>query len=83
MDMHKLLVIGCIAVAILVCVQPAGALLWPTVIGTCGLGGIFGPLGLNSIFGPFGTPVSPWWGPGWTPLDIPLWGAGIRCGCPF
>ena len=88
MDMRKLLVLGCIAVAVLVSVEPAGALLWPPVIGTCGLGGIFGPLGLNGLAGPFGTLLSPYvCGPFGSPLDIPLGfalgGFGAGCGCPF
>ena len=84
MDMKKFFVLSCIAVAILVSIQPAGALLWPPVIGTCGLGGIFGPIGLNGLAGPFGTLLAPYfWGPFGSPLDIPLCGLSPFAGCGF
>ena len=84
MDMNKLFVLSCIAVAILVSVQPAGALLWPPVIGTCGLGGIFGPFGLNGLLGPFGMVIAPGLcGPFGTPLDVPLCGLSPFVGCGF
>ena len=77
MDLKKLLVLCCIAMAILVSVEPAGAFLWPPVIGTCGLGGLFGPIGLNGPFGPYGIygPCGPFGGP------FGGWGAGFGFPC--
>ena len=54
MDLKKLLVLSLVVLTILVSAEPAGALLWPPVIGTCGLGGLFGPFGLDGPFGPYG-----------------------------
>jgi|WetSurMetagenome_2_1015567.scaffolds.fasta_scaffold271752_1 hypothetical protein len=79
MDLKKLLVFCCIALAILVSVEPAGALLWPPVIGTCGLGGLFGPFGLNGPFGPYGIYNACGLFP--TPFGVPFGGYGLgACG---
>lgn len=48
MDLKRLFVLILAAMAVLVSVEPACALLWPPVIGTCGLGGLWG------LYGPFG-----------------------------
>jgi hypothetical protein len=43
MDGKRLLAFCLVMVTVLAFVQPADALLWPPVIGTCGFGGLFGP----------------------------------------
>jgi hypothetical protein len=45
MDLKRLFIFSLVAIAVLALIEPAYALLWPPVIGTCGLGGLFGPLG--------------------------------------
>jgi hypothetical protein len=82
MDTKKLLMLSCVAVAILVSIEPAGALLWPPVIGTCGLGGLFGPIGLNGPFGPYGIYNACGLFP--TPFDLGCGGCGLgACGAGF
>lgn len=87
MDLKKWLALGLIAMAFLVAIEPVDALLWPTVIGTCGLGGLFGPFGLNGPFGPFGMFGFPGFC-GAVPFGVPFagcglgaWGAGFGFPC--
>lgn len=61
MDFKRLFILSLVVTTTLSLIEPVCALLWPPVIGSCGLGGLFGP------FGPFGL----FWGglgcgcPGW------------------
>jgi hypothetical protein len=80
MGLKKLLVLGLVLVTALVLIQPAGALLWPTAIGTCGLGGLFGPIGLDGPWGPYG----PFAAAGlWAPFVTPFCGCGFGAGFGF
>ncbi len=58
MDLKRLFVLGLIAFAVPTSIAPAYALLWPPVIGTCGLGGLWG------LYGPFGPFSGAFWGCG-------------------
>ena len=77
MDLKKLLVLSLVVLTILVSAEPAGALLWPPVIGTCGLGGLFGPFGLDGPFGPYGIYSA--CGPFAVPFGVTVW--RMRTGC--
>ncbi len=59
MDLKKLIIVSLAALAVLVTSAPASALLWPPVIGSCGLGGLWG------LYGPFGPFGAAYWGCGW------------------
>ena len=88
MNGKRLLAIGLVMVTVLAFVQPGDALLWPPVIGSWGLGGLFGPYGLNGPFGPYGY-CGPWGLCGAVPgpFCAPFTGCGpapfgLGCGCP-
>jgi hypothetical protein len=58
MDLKRLFVFSLVAIMVLALIEPACALLWPTVIGTCGFGGLWG------VYGPFGPLSAAYWGCG-------------------
>ncbi|WP_158301456.1 hypothetical protein [Methanocella paludicola] len=55
MDLKRLFVFSLVAIAVLALIEPACALLWPPIIGSCGFGGLWG------LYGPFGPMSCAFW----------------------